>query len=54
MKPDICMVIALTSACKPWCLFLESPGNVSGPESCFLFVVFVFKIKVEIVLKIVQ
>ena len=28
--------------------------NYSGPESCFVFVVFAFKIKVSIILKIVQ
>ena len=33
-------------------VFLESPGNYSGPESCFVFVAFTFKIKVLIILKI--
>ena len=28
-------------------LFLESPGNFSGKESCFVFVVFAYKIKVS-------
>ena len=37
-----------------WGLFLESPANFSGPESCFLFVVFAFKFKVSIILKIIQ
>ena len=39
-----------------WCLglFFESPTNFSGPEGCFLFVVFAFKIKVLIILKIIQ
>ena len=36
---------------KTWDLFLQSPGNFSGPESCF---VFAFKIKVSIILKITQ
>ena len=36
------------------CLFLECPGNFLGPESCFVFVVFAFKIKVSIILKIIQ
>ena len=36
---------------KTWGLFLQSPGNFSGPESCF---VFAFKIKVSIILKITQ
>ena len=27
-------------------LFLESPSNFSGPESCFVSVVFAYKIKV--------
>ena len=27
--------------------FLESPGNFSGPKSCFIFAVFAFKIKVK-------
>ena len=35
-------------------LFLECPGNFLGPESCFVFVVFAFKIKVSIILKIIQ
>ena len=34
--------------------FLESPGNFSGRESCFVFVVFAFKIKASIVLKIIE
>ena len=33
-------------------LFLESPGNFSGAESCFVFGVFAFTIKVSIILKI--
>ena len=33
---------------------LESPVNLSGPKSCFAFVVFAFKIKVSIILKIIQ
>ena len=32
-------------------LFLESPGNFSGQESCFLFAPFTFKIKFSIILK---
>ena len=28
-------------------LFVESPGNISGPESCFVFVVFAYEIKVS-------
>ena len=28
-------------------LVFESFGNFSGPESCFLFVVFAFKIKLK-------
>ena len=38
----------------PWGPFLESPGNCSGPETCFVFVVFAFKMKVLIILKIIQ
>ena len=36
--------------------FLESPGNFSGPESCYVFVGFAFKMKVSIInfLKIIQ
>ena len=30
------------------------PGNFLGPESCFVFVVFAFKIKAFIILKIIQ
>ena len=26
----------------PWDLFLESPGNFSGPESCFAFAVYLY------------
>ena len=33
-------------------LFLESPGNFSGPESCFVFAVFAFKVKVSKILKL--
>ena len=33
---------------------LESPVNLSGPKICFAFVVFAFKIKVSIILKIIQ
>ena len=35
-------------------LFLECPGNFSGQESCSGFVVFASKIKVSIILKIIQ
>ena len=35
-------------------LFAESPGNSLGPESCLVFAMFVFKIKVSIVLKMIQ
>ena len=28
-----------------------SPGKFSGPESCFVFVLFAFNIKVSIILK---
>ena len=34
--------------------FLESPGNFSGPENCFMFAMFTFKIKVSIILKMKQ
>ena len=37
-----------------WGPFLESPGTFSGPESYFVFVMFAFKIKVLIILKIIQ
>ena len=30
-----------------WVPFHERPGNSSGPESCFMFAVFAFKIKVS-------
>ena len=33
-------------------LFLESTDNFLGPESCFLFAAFTFKINVSIILKI--
>ena len=39
---------------RTWGLFLESLDNFSGSESCFVFVVFAFKIKVSIILKIIQ
>ena len=35
-------------------LFLDGPDNFSGPKSCFMFAVFVFKMKVSIVLKVIQ
>ena len=31
-----------------------SPGNFSGPESCFVFVLFAFNVKVSIILKMIQ
>ena len=34
--------------------FLESPDNFSGPEGCFMFAVYAVKIKVSIILKIIQ
>ena len=34
--------------------FLECPGNFSGLESCFMFTVYAFKIKVSIILKMIQ
>ena len=34
--------------------FLESPDNISGPESCFMFTVFLLEIKVSIILKMIQ
>ena len=37
-----------------WGLFLYSPCNFSGPESCFVCAVFAFKIKVLIILKTIQ
>ena len=42
----------LHSSLVPRGLFPESPGNFSGPESCFVFVVFAFKIEVSMILKI--
>ena len=33
--------------------FLESPDNISGPESCFTFAVFLLEIKVSIILKMI-
>ena len=32
-------------------LFLESPGNFSGPDKCFVLILFAFKIKVSIIFK---
>ena len=37
-----------------WSLFIESPKLFSDPENCFVFVVFSFKTKVSIILKIIQ
>ena len=37
-----------------WGPFLEGPDNHSGPKSCFMFVVFAFKIKVSIILQVIQ
>ena len=39
---------------RSWGLFLLSPGNFSVLESCFVCVVFAFKIKVLIILKTIQ
>ena len=35
-------------------LFLERPGDFSGPESGFVFAMFTFRIKVSIILKMIQ
>ena len=35
-------------------LLIKIPANFSGPESCFMFAVFTFKIKVLMVLKMTQ
>ena len=35
-------------------LFLERPGNVSGPESYFVCALFTLKIKVSIILTMIQ
>ena len=40
--------------CNMKVLFLESSSNFSGPESCFVFEVFVFKSKVLIILRIIR
>ena len=34
--------------------FLESSDNISGPESCFMFAVFLLEIEVSIILKMIQ
>ena len=39
---------------RSWGLFLETPGNVLGLKSCFIFAMFVFKIKVSLILKMRQ
>ena len=36
-----------------WDLFLKSPVNFSGPESCFVFAAFASRIKVSAILKII-
>ena len=36
-----------------WDLFLESPGNCLGRESCFAFAIFAFNIQVLIILKMI-
>ena len=33
---------------------LESPDNFSGPETCFVFALFTFKIKVSIILTMIE
>ena len=33
--------------------FLESPDNISGPESCFMLTVFLLEIEVSIILKMI-
>ena len=37
-----------------WGLFLESPGNFSGPLICFMCAVFTLKVKVSVILKMIQ
>ena len=39
---------------QTWGLFLESSYNFLGPKSCFMCAVFAFKIKVSIILKMIQ
>ena len=41
-------------AVAPRDLFLKSPDSFSAPKSCFVFVLFAFKIKVPIILKMIQ
>ena len=50
-KETYWMIVDLTQA---WGPFLDSPGKVSGPESCFMFFVLVFNIRVLIILKMIQ
>ena len=50
-KETYWMIVDLTQA---WGPFLDSSGNVSGRESCFMFFVLVFNIKVSIILKMIQ
>ena len=50
-KETYWMIVDLTQA---WGAFLDSSGNVSGRESCFMFFMLVFNIKVSIILKMIQ
>ena len=38
---------------RPWTPFLESPHYFSRPKTCFMLVLFAFKIKVSIILKMI-
>ena len=47
------MCVWLQKSCSGTC-FSKGPGNISGLESCFVFPMFTFKIKVSIILKMIQ
>ena len=41
----------------PWGSFLGnsvSPGTFSGPETCFMFALFVFKVQLSLILKMTE
>ena len=47
------MCVWLQKSCSGAC-FSKGSGNISGLESCFVFAMFTFKIKVSIILKMIQ
>ena len=51
---DLSGAVILRTNLITWGPLMESPDNFSGPKSCFTFSVFAFKIKISIILNMIQ